>query len=315
MKTKMRKWSSVVFVLMIILLAACSKDESPGVGQAEIQVTDAPCDDESIRSVFVTITEVRVDGKAISGFAKQTIDLKAYQAGNVKSLGTTALSAGAHGQLTFVLDVDHDASGNVPGCYVQTIDNAKYKLGTSGTMEITISKAWNVAANSTATIIADFDIRKSIKWSSDSNIKYAFVSADNLKASIRVVDKMQAGTLNGTYAEQTSSNSDKIIVYAYKKGTFNESLETQAQGEDAIYFKNAVSSTEVKGFTSMYYKLAYLEAGDYEVHFASYTRDSNTGRLIFQSMLSAQTSVNGSLSDYISVNGNATIAISSVVNL
>src|ERR1041385_4675387 len=143
MKTKMRKWSSVVFVGLMCMLAACSKDEPAGVGQAEIQVTDAPSDDESVQGVFVTITEVRVDGKAISGFEKQTIDLKAYQEGNVKSLGTASLSSGVHSQLTFVLDVDHDVNGNAPGCYVQTIDNAKYKLGTSGTMEIAISKMWN----------------------------------------------------------------------------------------------------------------------------------------------------------------------------
>ena len=315
MKTKMRKWSSVVFIGLMCLHAACSKDEPAGVGQAEIQVTDAPSDDESVQSVFVTITEVRVDGKAISGFEKQTIDLKAYQEGNVKSLGTTSLSAGTHSQLTFVLDVDHDANGNTPGCYVKTTDNSKYKLGISGTMEIPISKAWNVAANSSSTIIADFDIRKSIKWSADNNIKYAFVSADNMQASVRVVDKMKAGTLNGTYSEQTSSNADAIIVYAYKKGTFNASTETQAQGEDAVYFKNAVSSAQVKGITTFYYKLAYLESGEYELHFASYTRDTNTGRLSLQSMLTAQISVNGSVADFVSVSGNTTLAVSSVVNL
>lgn len=315
MKTKKEKWSSVVFALLTLLFAACSKDEPASAGQAEIQVTDAPSDDASIQNVFVTIAEVRVDGKAISGFAKQTIDLKAYQAGSVKSLGTTALSAGAHGQLTFVLDVDHDANGNAPGCYVQTIDNAKYKLGTSGTMEIAIAKSWNVAANSTATIIADFDIRKSITWSSDNAIKYAFVSADNLQASVRVVDKMKAGTVSGTYTEQTSTNADKIVVYAYKKGTFNAAMETQAQSDDAIYFKNAISSGEVKGLASMNYTLAYLEAGDYELHFASYNRDVSTGRLALQNMLSAQISVNGSVADFITVSGNATLSVSSLVNL
>lgn len=315
MKTKMRKWSSVVFIGLTFMLAACSKDEPAGVGQAEIQVTDAPSDDESIQGVFVTITEVRVDGKAISGFEKQTIDLKAYQQGNVKSLGTTSLSSGTHSQITFVLDVDHDANGNVPGCYVQTIDNSKFKLGTSGTIEIAVNKAWNVAANSSATIIADFDIRKAITWSTDSNVKYAFVSTPGLQASVRVVDKMKAGTLNGTYSEQTSSNADKVIVYAYAKGTFNASNEMQAQGEDGIYFKNAISSAEVKGIGSMYYKLAFLESGDYELHFASYTRDTNTGRLTLNGMLSAQTTVNGSAANFIHVDGQATVSVSSMINL
>jgi hypothetical protein len=314
MKLKIGKWSSVAFVFLIWLLPACHKDEPAGVGQAEIQVTDAPSDDASVKSVFVTVTEVRVDGKAISGFTKQTIDLKAYQDGNVTSLTSTQLSSGTHSQITFVLDVDHDVAGNAPGCYVQTMDNTKYKLGTSGNIEIAVNKAWNVAANSTATIVADFDIRKSIRWSTDNTIRYAFVSADNLNASVRVVDKMKSGTVNGTYSEQTSSNADKIIVYAYKKGTFNASTETQAQGDDAIYFKNAVSSTEVKGVTSQYYTLAYLESGDYEFHFAAYNQDASTGRYTFQSMLTAQTKVNGSVADYVTVSANATLSISSVIN-
>lgn len=315
MKTKMLKWSSVAFVFLIGLLPSCSKDEPAGVGTAEIQITDAPSDDASVKSVFVTVTEVRVDGKAMPGFAKQTIDLKAYQEGNVKSLGTTQLSSGVHNQVTFVLDVDRDADGNAPGCYVQTADNTKYKLGAAGNIEVTITKAWNVAANATSTIVADFDIRKAIRWSADNAIRYAFVNSSNLQASIRVVDKMNSGTLNGTYAEQNSSNADKIIVYAYKKGTFNASTETQAQGDDAVYFKNAVSSAEVRGITSQYYKISFLEGGEYELHFAAYSQDSNTGKFTFQSMLTAQTKVNGSVADFITVSANATVTISSVINL
>src|SRR5258706_11649969 len=98
MKMNIRKGSSVVFIFVVALFTSCNKDEPSGTGQVEIQVTDAPTDDASVKSVFVTVTEVRVDGTAISGFTKQTIDLKAYQDGNVKSIGTTTLTTGAHGQ-------------------------------------------------------------------------------------------------------------------------------------------------------------------------------------------------------------------------
>lgn len=315
MKTKMMKWSSVAFVFLVWLLPSCSKDEPAGVGTVELQMTDAPCDDASVKSVFVTVTEVRIDGKAISGFTKQTIDLKAYQEGNVKSLGTTQISSGVHNQITFVLDVDHDVNGNEPGCYVQTIDNTKYKLGAAGNIEVAINRPWGAMANATTTIVADFDIRKAIRWSTDNTIRYAFVNATNLQASVRVVDRMNSGTLNGTYTEQNSSNADKIIVYAYRKGSFNASTETQAQGDDAIYFKSAVSSAEVKGITSQYYKIAFLETGEYELHFAAYHQDASTGRFSFQNMLTAQTKVNGSVADFINVSANATVTISSVINL
>lgn len=315
MKMKIGMWSSTAFVFLMGLLAACHKDEPAGVGTAEIQMTDAPSDDASIKSVFVTVTEVRVDGKAISGFTKQTIDLKAYQEGNVASLGTTQLSAGAHSQIAFVLDVDHDANGNTPGCYVQTIDNTKYKLGTTGNVELNVSKAWSVAANATTTIVADFDIRKSIRWSTDNTIRYAFVTSNSLNACVRVVDKSKAGMVSGTYAEQNSSNADKIIVYAYKKGTFNAAVETQAQGDDAIYFKNAVTSAEVKGTVSQTFNLAYLEDGDYEFHFAAYNHDATTDRFTFQNMLSAQVKVNGAVADFVTINGTATVSVSSLINL
>lgn len=315
MKMKIGMWSSMAFVFLTGLLAACHKDEPAGVGTAEIQMTDAPSDDASIKSVFVTVTEVRVDGKAISGFNKQTIDLKAYQEGNVTSLGTAQLASGAHSQITFVLDVDHDANGNAPGCYVQTVDNTKYKLGTAGNIEVTATKTWNLAANATTTLVADFDVRKSIRWSTDNTIRYAFVNADNLNASVRVVDKAKAGMVSGTYAEQNSTNADKIVVYAYKKGTFNAATETQAQGDDAIYFKNAVSSAEVKGTVSQTFKLAYLEDGDYEFHFAAYNQDATTGRFTFQSMLSSQVKVNGTVADFVTVSGTATISIASMINL
>ncbi|HTH55830.1 MAG TPA: DUF4382 domain-containing protein [Cyclobacteriaceae bacterium] len=314
MKMKIGKWRSLAFVFLIGL-AACHKDEPAGVGTAEIQMTDAPSDDASIKSVFVTVTAVRVDGKAISGFNTQTIDLKAYQEGNVTSLGTTQLASGTHGQITFVLDVDHDANGNTPGCYVQTVDNAKYKLGAAGNIEVTVAKTWNLTANATTTIVADFDVRKSIRWSADNTIRYAFVNADNLNASVRVVDKAKAGMVSGTYAEQNSSNADKIIVYAYKKGTFNAATETQAQGDDAIYFKNAVSSAEVKGTVSQTFKIAYLEDGDYEFHFAAYSKDAATSRFTFQNLLNAQVKVNGSVADFVTVSGTATVSISSLINL
>ncbi|HLZ15716.1 MAG TPA: DUF4382 domain-containing protein [Cyclobacteriaceae bacterium] len=315
MKTKCGKWIVAVgFVFLILLFTACSKNETAGAGEAEIQITDAPTDDASIKSVFVTVTAIRVDGMAVSGFAKQTIDLKAYQDGNIKSLGTTNLTSGVHGQLTFVLDADTDADGNSPGSYVQTTDNTKYKLG-SGSVAITVAKAWNIAANVKSTLVADFDLRKSVQWSSDNAVRYMFVSDGSLQAAVRVVDKMNAGTLSGTYTEQNSTNADKVIVYVYKKGTFNAGTETQAQGVDAIYFKNAVSSAEVKGLVSKYYTLAYLEEGDYELHFAAYAKDSTTGRFILQNMLSAQLSVNGSIADFVTVSSKATLTVASSVNL
>ncbi len=315
MKTLNVSWTkTILFACAIFMLPACNKSSEPGEGEAEFQITDAPSDDASVKSVFVTVADVKVDGQSISGFTKQTIDLKAYQEGNTKVLGSSKLNARAYSNVTLVLDTETDAAGNTPGCYVMTTDNAKYKLSSSGTINVTINKTWNVFTSAKSTIVMDFDLRKSIRAMADQSVRYNFVSNDNLQASVRLVSQDKVGTISGTYSEQTNSNADMIIVYAYKKGTYNASTETQAQGDDAIFFKNAITSAEVNnGLASNTFKIAFLEGGDYELHFAAYNKDSGSGRFIFQTMLSSQTSVNGSLGDFITVQGGITLSISSVI--
>src|SRR6267142_4932408 len=122
MKTNHVSWTkAILFGSAMLMLPACNRSNEPmGKGEAEFQITDAPSDDASIKGVVVTVADIMVDGKSISGFAKQSIDLKAYQEGNTKLLGTAQLDAKAYNSITLVLDADADASGNSPGCYVLT---------------------------------------------------------------------------------------------------------------------------------------------------------------------------------------------------
>src|SRR6476646_2906926 len=96
---------TILFACAVGMLSACSKSSEPmGKGEAEFQITDAPADDASVKSVFVTVADLKVDGQSVSGFTKQTIDLKAYQAGATKILGSAQLDARAHSTVTLVLD-------------------------------------------------------------------------------------------------------------------------------------------------------------------------------------------------------------------
>jgi len=315
MKTNyVRGTKAILFGCAMFMLPACDSNKPMGTGQAEFQITDAPSDDASIKSVFVTVTDIKVDGKSVSGFTKQTIDLKAYQEGNTKVLGTGTVDAKAYSTVLLVLDADADAAGASPGCYVLTTDNTKYKLKSMGTVNLTVNKAWSVAANAKSTIVMDFDLRKSIRQMTDATIRYNFVSDASLQTAVRLVSQDNAGTISGSYTEQTSSNADKVIVYAYKKGSYTATTETQAQGDDAIFFKNAISSTEVKpGLSGNTYKLAFLEAGDYELHYAGYKKDATTNQFTFQAMLKAQTSAGGTVGDFVTIQKGATLTISSTI--
>jgi hypothetical protein len=318
MERRRFKWITAVMISgALFSFFACSDDSKvSGKGEVDFEITDAPSDDSNIKSVMVTVAEVKVNGESLSGFTKQTIDLKAYQEGNTKLLGTTELAAKSYSNITLVLDLDADANGNAPGCYVLTHDDVKFRLKSSSTgkMNVTINQAWSVAGDAKNRIILDFDLRKSIRYSDDPSIRYSFVSDTNLGAAVRIVAKERSGTIKGTYEEETTVNAEKIIVYAYKKGTFNASVETEPQTTDNLYFKNAVASAEVKeSLTGKAYTLAFLEEGDYELHFIAYNKNPDTGRYAYAARLQSETSVNGQVGNIIQVKAGASVNISSSI--
>ncbi|NOT76322.1 MAG: DUF4382 domain-containing protein [Cyclobacteriaceae bacterium] len=317
MKTTFLKLgASLALVSALILTQSCSdSDNKSGVGngEAEFQITDAPTDDADVKGVFVTVTDVKVDGVSVSGFTKQTIDLKAYSEGTTKLLATSNLAAKSYSNLTLVIDSDFDASGTAPGSYVLTNDNVKYKLRDSGTIDITLNNTWKVSANTKSTIILDFDIRKAIRKVDNAAVRYNFVSNDNLKASVRVVSQSDAATINGNYTEQVNTNADKLFVYAYKKGTFDAGVEGQPQGDDKILFKNAVTSAEVKGtLNAKTYKLAFVEAGEYELHFASYDVDSNDD-VNLQALLTSTITLGASSPNIVTIQGGVNMNVTTSV--
>jgi hypothetical protein len=319
MKKNGFNWIKVAFVgFAMTSFVACSDDSAPaGKGEAEIEITDAPSDDASIKSVMVTVAEIKINGQTVSGFQKQTIDLKAYQEGSTKLLlGSTQLDAKSTNKIALVLDLDTDEDGNSPGCYVLTNDFSKFKLKSTATgkVEIAANQAWQVMANAKSRIVIDFDLRKAIKNSEDASVKYTFVSDENLKAAVKVVSREKSGTIKGTFTNDSDADADMIVAYAYKKGTFNASTETQAQSEDQITFKNAAGSAVVKSTLSgKTYTMAFLEEGDYEIHFAAYHKDAATGRYAFTTRLQSETTADGAIADVIKVKAGLSVNISSSI--
>ena len=314
MKTKHPKIISWIVLLSCLFFMGACNDEDMGTGDVEFEITDAPIDDASVSAVMVTIADVKINGQSISGFSKQTINLMAYQDGNTKALATALqLDARTYNNLTLVLDLDQDADGDAPGCYVRTLDNTKYKLKStaSGTLELTINKGWTVRKNVTTNIVLDFDLRKSITYSENTEQKYRFVSDANLTNAIRVVAKANAGKIEGSYEETVASEADQVIVFAYKKGTFNETVETQPQDDDNLLFANAVASTKVKSsLTGKTFVLALLEEGEYELYFAKYMEEGE-GEVRYNALLQSETSVNGTPSGWVVLKANLTTTISS----
>ena len=295
-----------LLTLGIILLgfsAITSCKESPqGSGEWQMKVTDAPVDDAEIEGVFVTVAAVKVDGTELADFnSKQTINLLAYQNGQTKTIGSTNLDAKAYSEVTLVLDYETDADGNAPGCYAKTIDGTKHNLATSAqsTGEITIRGAFEIAEQTRTNTVVDFDLRKSLKYEQNTSGEksFSFVSDSELDAALRLTDEDLTGSIKGSYSGDVDSE-DKIVVYAYKKGEFNKSTETQGQGESNVEFKNAVTSTVA---INNNYTLAFLEEGEYELCFVAYNDDDQDGELEFKGFLQSSLMLGGSVTSSVTV--------------
>lgn len=292
MNLLMKSLKGVAFLLLFSFLGtSCSKEETtltptnPTIeakGKANIEITDAPSDDPNLKGVFVTVTEVKIDGKTFEGFSgKTTIELSAYHSGETKALGLSELETGSYSNVTLVLDYEKDADGNSPGCYALTKDDQKKNLATANetTAELKVTKNFIIEENETTDLVIDFDLRKAVQ--STDNSDYTFVAKSDLAASLRLVEKSETGNVKGK-AENDYDNSDKIIVFAYAKGTYNDS-----EMNSEIEFKNAVTSSEVS--TNNSFTLAFLEEGEYELVFAGYKDTDNDGQLELSSQLKINT--------------------------
>ncbi|MFT6322061.1 MAG: hypothetical protein ACJAT4_002996 [Granulosicoccus sp.] len=274
----------MLFLAIAMIFTNCKKDdESTNNGTAEFEITDAPIDDTNVKGAFVTVTAVKIDGEVISNFSGAvTIDLLAYQNGNTKALGLGELEAGTYSNVSLVLDYEKDVNGDTPGCYVLAADNTKHSLqsSTNSTSEIIINSGnFEVEENSTTKLVVDFDVRKAIKQqdSPQANDNYDFVTEAELRTSLRMVNKNRTGKVKGKVSDSFGQGGDRIVVYAYKKGTFTQSTETSGQGSSSIMFKNAETSAVVDA--SGNYNISFLTEGEYELHYVGYEDTNSDGKM------------------------------------
>ncbi|MCB0607986.1 MAG: DUF4382 domain-containing protein [Lewinellaceae bacterium] len=269
--------ASLLVLSVSLFFTACKKDD-PDIpsGQMQLEVTDGPVDDANVKAVFVTVTDVKIDGRSWDGFSgATTIDLMSYQNGSTKLLGNGSLEGKAYSNIVLVLDYDQDASGAAPGCYVVDNKGAKIKLTGSGTQEIKIKGNFQPDESQRLDLVADFDLRKALTYDA-SNSGYMLATASELETSLRLVVKSETGAIHGTCTD-AFSGADKIVVYAYEKGQFDLETEKMPQGASEIQFKNAVTSAAVANNGD--YQLSFLESGDYELHFVAYKDDNADGEL------------------------------------
>ncbi len=279
-----------IFIISLLTMTSCSdneEDTAPKEGEAystTFKITDAPIDNANVEAVFVTISDVKVDGTSLEGFSKTTVELSALVDGKTETLGNLGLQAGSYSSIELELDYTTDAAGNTPGCYVETANGEKDKIEAS-VGKINVNDAFEVFASATNEVVIDFDLRKTImEEQGTASSDFEFVSISELSAGIRALNEESTGMISGT-ANDTEEPSDKIVVYAYEKGSFDAETETKGKGESNVTFANAVTSSAVTSANGSY-SLNFLSEGDYELVFVSYNKDGD--QFFFNALLEAE---------------------------
>lgn len=309
MKTHVLSMSICLLAVGSLIFTGCNDDDQADLGDLSIAITDAPVDDPGIKGVFVTISEIRLDGEAWSGFdGPLTIDLMSLQDGSVQTLGVHEVEARSYQSLQLVLDHEMDQHGEQPGCYVLTQDDTRHNLMNGAASRLTIDAQdddLSVENDMMTALVIDIDLRKAIRHDNDlPNSDYRWAGNSELSGAVRIVQKGEAGHISGHCSDDITA-ADKIVVYVYASGHYNDS-EMQPQGQDQVRFANAVSSTSVQSNGD--FTLAFLEEGSYELVFIAYEEQNNEGSLGIAGMLTLDL-LGGADMENVAVSANATASV------
>ncbi len=262
----MKKPEKILIILLILFIAFFAAGCGGDTGSVTLKITDAPIDDTDVKSVVITVTEISFhmsymdeseEWVVVEDFdGPKEFDLLALTNGVTDMLGQFEFPAGKVTQMRFKVDAPETSGSPVnPGCYVILADDSEYPLfiPSGSTSGFKATGAFDVPVNDTVAVTADFDVRKSIRY---TNGDY------NLQPTVRVIADGEAGRIAG---DVTYSGTDTVLVYAYQDGDYSTSeLSTDPM------FLNAVSSAIV---TDGSYVLPFLAAGAYDLVSAVFDAD------------------------------------------
>lgn len=278
----------LMLLSLTIIIVGCNNDPDSGTGTISLSLTDAPLTDaEDVEGVFVTIESIAynlndewITAENFQG--PQVYNLLELTGGSVAPLADTSIAAGEVSQIRFILVANErgEEAGDDPGCYI-TIDpdgvadgddsddikNALF-VPSGSQSGFKANGPFTVPTNGTVEITADFDVRKSVVYSGNFNQGNGTYL---LKPTISLIVNNQAGSITGTFTDDTTDIYDSYNIYAYESGTFTDD-ELTAADDESTEFPNAVTSIFVEDGS---YTLAFLQAGTYDLIVVGTADDDN----------------------------------------
>jgi hypothetical protein len=300
----MKNLKSLIAALLIVpalIFSSCDGDnasELDGTGTARLEATDAAVDADNITGVFLSVDEAQfiANGQvrnSITFDSPEEFNLMDFQNGNTHFLGEAELQAGAYQEVRLILTSSSQA-------YVEFADQTKSQINvpSGSTSGYKIKGDFEVLVDGTTELVADVDLRKALV--KRGNGEY------NLRPTARLITKATVGKIEGNVNDESMQNADKVVVFAYLEGSFNESEMSEPTDGEAR-FENAVNSATVDAFGN--FTLAFMPEGDYELIVANYSENQIENKFDFQTASSVEVTLNGNLVSIFNVSARATTSL------
>tara|TARA_R110001592_G_scaffold30923_2_gene109898 strand:+ start:245 stop:1165 length:921 start_codon:yes stop_codon:yes gene_type:complete len=296
---------ATLLIIPTLIFTSCDNDsdELDGTGTARLEATDAAVDAENITGVFLSVEEAQfiANGQVQNSImfeSPKEFNLMDYQNGETYILGETELDAGAYDEIRLILTSSNQA-------YVKYVNGTKdqIEVPSGSTSGYKIKGDFDVMANGMTELVLDVDLRKALVKRGNGEF--------NLRPTARLITKSSAGMIKGAVDEDNMQDADKVVVYAYLKGTFNEAEEAEpADGESR--FENSINSAVASNLNGNF-TLAYMPEGDYELIVATYKKNQLQSEFEFESSTKVEVTIDGTTTSVIEV--QARVVTNLLINL
>lgn len=250
--------------LVIALLNLGCGEEGGLKGTLKISITDAPVDADQVKSVNLVITNIEGyqngNWKAFKNFEQPVgVNLLAYTGGKSILLIDQYTSPGEFSSMKLSLNMANRNSSLI----ISPQSNIVFKNGSSAPLympegqapEVVLEKGMGIYSRGITDITLDFDLRKSIRI----NEKGEYI----LDPYVRFVETKKSGHIKAALVNSAVPN--RVVVYAYKRGTFSGNEATQTG--DRVAFLNSTTSTYI---SAKQFSLGFLEEGVYDLIFVKH---------------------------------------------
>ncbi|WP_084362732.1 DUF4382 domain-containing protein [Roseivirga echinicomitans] len=302
----LKSLAATLLIIPTLMFTSCDDDNSnelDGTGTARLEATDAAVDAENITGVFLSVDEAQfiANGQVQNSImfeSPKEFNLMDYQNGETYILGTAELEAGAYDEIRLILTSSNQA-------YVKYVNGSTDEIDvpSGSTSGYKIMGDFDVMANSMTELVLDVDLRKALVKKGNGEF--------NLRPTARLIAKSTAGMIKGVVDEDNMQDADKVVVYAYLEGTFDDS-EMNEPTEGNSRFENSINSAVASNLNGNF-TLAFMPEGDYELIVATYKEDQLLGGLEFDSATKVEVSIDGETTSVIEV--EARVVTNLLINL